>query len=232
MCYSATASFVGAAIIAPAGVASLAMVRDKREIPFAALPLLFAGHQALEGWTWLELDGASDAVLSGWGVHLWVLYAWALLPAYVPWAVWLVERDPRRRRWMVPLMGVGGLLAAFMAVQALQPEIEVSVVGQNLDYHLALPFSALWLALPYVLATCVTPVLSSSRWILGFGVANFVAMSAAALIQSKDYSSMWCTFAAFLSLMILGHYVHQTRQRRRSESGTDLGPAGAAPAPA
>lgn len=230
MCFNAEASFIGAAVIAPAGIAALAMVRDKREIPFAALPLLFAGHQALEGWTWLELDGATNAELSGWGVHLWVLYAWALLPIYVPWSVWLVEPDERRRRWMVPLVAVGGLLAAFMAVQAVQPEVQVTVVGQNLDYHLGLPFSALWLGVPYVLATCLTPILSSFRWIMGFGVANFVAMSAAAIIQSKDYSSMWCTFAAFLSLMIVGHFGYQTWLRRRGDVGPEVGPPGVSPA--
>jgi hypothetical protein len=216
MCFSAEASFVGAAVITTAGVASLALITNKREIPFAALGLLFGAHQALEGWTWLELDGSNDAVLSGFGVHFWVMFAWALLPIYVPISVWLIEKDPRKRRWMTGLIGIGGVLAAFMAVQALQPEIEVSVVDGNLNYHLGLPFSAVFLAVPYVLATCVTPMLSSFRWVRIFGAGNFVAMSLAAFIQAKDYSSIWCTLAAFLSLMILAHYVDQRRQRRQA----------------
>lgn len=179
----------------------------------AALPLLFGIHQALEGWTWLELDGRESAMLSGPGVHSWVIFAWALLPIYVPWAVWLIEEEPRRRRAMSVLMAIGGLLAAFMLVQALQPEVAVRVVNENLDYHLALPFAGWVLAVPYVLATCLTPILSSHMWIRVFGVGNFLAMSAAAFIESRDYSSIWCTMAAFLSLIIFVHYWELRRRR-------------------
>ena len=183
----------------------------------AAMPLLFGIHQALEGWTWLELDGRESAMLSGPGVHSWVIFAWALLPIYVPWAVWLIEEEPRRRRAMSVLMAIGGLLSVFMLVQALQPEVAVRVVNQNLDYRLALPFAGWVLAVPYVLTTCLTPVLSSHLWIRVFGVGNFLAMSAAAFIESRDYSSIWCTMAAFLSLII---FVHYWELRRRRLQGT------------
>lgn len=185
----------------------------------AALPLLFGIHQALEGWTWLELDGSQRAMLSGPGVHSWVIFAWALLPVYVPWAVWLIEDDPRRRRWMSGLLAVGAVLAAFMLVQALQPEIGVRVVNENLDYHLALPFAGWVLAVPYVLATCLTPTLSSHLWIRVFGVGNFIAMGLAAFIESRDYSSIWCTLAAFLSLIIFAHYWDQRHRRIAAAEG-------------
>lgn len=215
MCFSAQASFAGAAVVTGAGVAALTMVDRPREIPFAALPLGFGIHQALEGWTWLSLDGETSARLAGFGVHAWVMFAWALLPIYVPWAVWLIEEDRRRRRIMAVLMGIGGALAVVMAAQALQPEIAVSVVEDNLNYQLDLPFPAWVLAFPYVAATCLTPTLSSRRWIRVFGIGNFVAMAAAAVITAKDYSSVWCTFAAFLSLIIVAHYVEMKRERGR-----------------
>lgn len=210
MCFSAEASFTGAAVIGAAGVGTLALVRKPRELPFAALPLLFAAHQALEGITWLELDGRDEAVLTGWGVHLWVFYAWAFLPLYVSWAVWLIEPDARRRRQMVPLVAIGGALSLFMLTQAFQSGISVRVVDHNLDYQL--PFSPGWLlAIPYVAATCLTPAICTRLWVRVFGIGNFVAMSAAAIIEAKDYSSLWCTFAAFLSLVIFVHYVQIRR---------------------
>jgi len=211
MCFSATASFVGAAVITTAGVAALTMVDDKRQIPYAALPLGFGIHQALEGATWLALDGASSAALTGWGVHLWVVFAWAFLPFYVPFAVWLMEPDPRRRRWLLAPWAVGSVLAVYMLVQALQPEITVAVIDGNLDYQLHVPFLAVVVAVPYVFATCVGPAMSSYRWVAAFGVANFGAMGLATLIEARDYSSIWCTLAAFLSLMIVGHFFRLRR---------------------
>jgi hypothetical protein len=222
MCFSAEASFAGAAVIGAAGVASLALCRRPREIPFAALPFAFGLHQALEGVTWLELNDAPGAVLTGWGVHLWVLYAWALLPTWVPVAVWLIEPEGPRRRMMVPLMAIGVALSAFMLTQAFQSGIEVRVVSGNLDY--VLPFSPGWLlAVPYVAATCLTPTLSTLRWIRVFGIGNFVAMSAAAIIKAQAYSSLWCTFAAFLSLIILAHYLQQRGERQRADRSAGLG---------
>lgn len=211
MCFSATASFAGAAVIGAAGVAALALVEEKRQIPFAALPLGFGVHQALEGVTWLELDGATDAVLTGWGVHAWVMFAWALLPFYVPWSVRVMEPDPQRRRLLLAPVVIGAALALFMVTQALQPGISVAVVDHNLDYQLGVSIPALVLAVPYVFSTCVGPAMSTYRWVAAFGLANFVAMSAAALIAAQAFSSLWCTFAAFLSLMIVGHFAQERR---------------------
>lgn len=219
MCFNATASFVGAAVVTAAGVAALTMVDEKRQIPFAALPLGFGIHQALEGLTWVELGGREGAELSGFGVHAWVLFAWALLPFYVPWSVRLMEPDARRRRWLLAPLGVGSGLALFMTAAALRPSIGVLVVDGNLDYRLDLGFSALVLAVPYVFATCIGPTFSSYRWVIAFGVANFVAMSLAALIQARDYSSIWCTFAAFLSLMIVGHFAAERRRKLQGPIG-------------
>lgn len=221
MCFSATASFAGAAVITAAGVAALAMVEDKRQIPYAALPLGFGIHQALEGVTWLALDGASSAALTGWGVHLWVVFAWALLPFYVPFAVWMMEPDPRRRRWLLAPWAAGSVVAVYMLVQALQPEITVAVIDGNLDYQLHVPFPAVVVAVPYVFATCIGPAMSSYRWVVAFGVANFLAMGLATLIEARDYSSIWCTLAAFLSLMIVAQ-IYQ--ERRGRAAGAETGP--------
>ena len=90
------------------------------------------------------------------------------------------------------------------------------VVDDNLDYRMGIGFSAVWLAFPYVAATCLTPILSTHTWVRAFGIANFLAMGTAALIEAKDYSSIWCTLAAALSLMILGHYLHQRNARAGS----------------
>ncbi|MCK0440693.1 hypothetical protein MUG78_14835 [Gordonia alkaliphila] len=173
-----------------------------------------SGHQALEGWTWLELDGSTDAALSGPGVHMWVMFAWAILPIFIPWSVWLMETDPRRRRWLWAPMVVGGILAVYMAYLAVQPTIEVKVIDSNLDYLLGVPFSAALLAVPYVFATCFAPMMSSARWVIALGVGNLIAMSIAAIIKAADYSSIWCTLAAFLSLIVFGHFVSQARGRK------------------
>jgi hypothetical protein len=133
--------------------------------------------------------------------------------------------NERRKRLLLVPWAVGSALAIYMTVHALEPEIEVLVFEGNLDYHLDLAYSAIVVALPYVFATCIGPLFSSYRWVVAFGVANFVAMSVAAVIEARDFSSLWCTFAAFLSLMIVGHFVNERRKRMESAATPRVAPA-------
>lgn len=81
--------------------------------------------------------------------------------------------------------------------------------------------------MPYVAATCLTPFLSTHGWVRAFGIANFLAMGTAAIIEAKDYSSIWCTLAAALSLMILGHYLVRRRTARTGAPSAGARVAGA-----
>ena len=45
MCFSATANFVGSGVLGAVGVVTLTKVKHRRELLFAALPVLFAIHQ-------------------------------------------------------------------------------------------------------------------------------------------------------------------------------------------
>ncbi len=57
MCFSPEADFTAAAVVGVVGVATLRLVREPRDLLIAALPLLFALHQFVEGFVWLGLQG-------------------------------------------------------------------------------------------------------------------------------------------------------------------------------
>ena len=50
----------------------------------------------------------------------------------------------------------------------------------------------------------------------------------AAAVKAADYSSIWCTIAAFLSLIVFGHFMHQ--YRTRESAGAPVEPRPPAPA--
>ena len=210
MCFSAEASFVGAAVVGGVGVATLTQVRHRKEVLYAALPMSFAVHQFLEGMTWVELNRQECAMLTGWTVHLWVIYAWALLPFWMPLAVWLLEPSPQRKKRILPFIVLGAAMMLYMLTFALRPTIEVRVIDSNLDY--VLPFgSPPLLAIPYILATCASGLFSSYKWVRVFAVGNMVALTIAAIIKAADFSSIWCTLAAMISVIIFFHFREQRR---------------------
>jgi hypothetical protein len=70
MCFSATANFGGSGVLGAVGVVTFTKVKHRRELPFAALPTLFAVHQFIEGFVWLGLDGIlSPEVAHDMGVN-------------------------------------------------------------------------------------------------------------------------------------------------------------------
>src|SRR5277367_2669807 len=104
MCFSATANFVGSGVLGSIGVVTLTKVKHRRELLFAALPMLFAIHQFIEGFVWLGLDGIlSPAVAHDMGAAF-MLYAQGVLPLLLPLSVWLFESDLPSRRRMLPFV--------------------------------------------------------------------------------------------------------------------------------
>jgi hypothetical protein len=95
LCFSATANFVGSGVLGAVGVVTLTKVKHRRELLFAALPILFAIHQFIEGFVWLGLDGVLSSVVAHDMGAAFMLYAQGLLPFLLPLSVVLFE--PTRR---------------------------------------------------------------------------------------------------------------------------------------
>ena len=54
MCFSAAASLAAGGTLSVVGGLTLAKVKNKSELPFASIPLLFGIQQAIEGAVWLS----------------------------------------------------------------------------------------------------------------------------------------------------------------------------------
>ncbi len=84
MCFSATANFVGSGVLGAVGVVTLTKVKHRRELLFAALPMLFAVHQFMEGFVWLGLDGILSPAVAhdvlGGATTLYILWALTAFP--------------------------------------------------------------------------------------------------------------------------------------------------------
>jgi hypothetical protein len=85
-CVSATASFVAAAVNDGISIACLAKADGRREVPLAAMPVLFSVQKFAEGLLWLTLpvapDGSDATVLT----VAFLLFATVLWPVCSPLA--------------------------------------------------------------------------------------------------------------------------------------------------
>ena len=214
MCFSATASFVTAGMTSVVGIVSLNRVKDRRELPLAATPLLFAFQQCVEGLLWLDLPLAPGGAAAHGLTFLFLFFAEVLWPVYASIAVLLIEPDQRRRRLMLVCFAIGvGVSAQMLWSIATRPYGAVILEDHIVYLTGYTPSFAFGLA--YLAATGLPLMLSSHRTVLVLGAIILVGSAVAFVFYWEGFTSVWCFFAAAASLVILGHFEWSRRLRLR-----------------
>ena len=205
MCFSATANFVGSTVLAGVGVVTLTKVKHRRELLFAALPVLFAIHQFIEGFVWLGLDGIlSPKVAHNMGAAF-MLYAQGLLPFILPLSVILFEADAKSRRRMQPFLILGTLTALYILWALTAYPTQVFVKGNSIVYvNQATNNEAV--AVLYVIVTCGSLLFSKIKDMVIFGIANLAILLAVMAFKRYAFTSLWCAYAALASVIILAYF--------------------------
>jgi hypothetical protein len=205
MCFSATANFVGSTVLAGVGVVTLTKVKHRRELLFAALPVLFAIHQFIEGFVWLGLDGIlSPKVAHNMGAAF-MLYAQGLLPFILPLSVILFEADAKSRRRMQPFLILGTLTALYILWALTAYPTQVFVKGNSIVYiNQATNNEAV--AVLYVIVTCGSLLFSKIKDMVIFGIANLAILLAVMAFKRYAFTSLWCAYAAVASVIILAYF--------------------------
>jgi len=212
MCFSATANFVGSAALGTVGVVTLKKVKHRRELLFAALPLLFAIHQFIEGFVWLGLDGIlSPTVTHNMGAAF-MLYAQGLLPFLLPLSIQLFEPDANSRRRMLPflVLGAGTTLYILWALTAFPLQLYVKA---NSIVYINQATNNTAVAILYVIATCGSLFFSKIRMMVVFGAANLAIVVVVMAIKRYAFTSVWCAYAAVASIIILAYFWTSHQQR-------------------
>src|ERR1700678_2682818 len=205
MCFSATANFVGSTALGAVGVVTLTKVKHRRELLFAALPVLFAIHQFIEGFVWLGLDGIlSPAVTHDMGAAF-MLYAQGLLPFLLPLSVLLFEPDGKSRNRMLPFVAIGGgtTLYILWALTAFPTQV---YIRENSIVYINQATNNTVVAVLYVIATCGSLFFSQVRAMVWFGAANLAILLTVMAFKRYAFTSLWCAYAAIASVIILAYF--------------------------
>ena len=212
MCFSATANFVGSAVLGAAGVATLTRVKHRRELLFAALPMLFAVHQFIEGFVWLGLGGIlSPAVAHDMGAAF-MLYAQGLLPFLLPLSVLLFEPNAKSRSRMLPFLVLGGATTLYILWALTAFPLQLYVRGNSIVY-INQATNNMAVALLYVIATCGSLFFSKIKMMVMFGAANLAILLVVMEFKRYAFTSLWCAYAAVASVIILGYFWSSHRHR-------------------
>jgi len=210
MCFSPESSFAVAAVLIPVGGWCLWKARRQASewMLLAAFPLAFAVQQLIEGFVWIAIDaGNADGTLNaGRGFLFFSHFFW---PAYAPLAVMCSEPDPDRRRVIGFMAVIGAVFGASIMVPAvLFPGwLEVGVTDGSIDYRTRLVYDGVVGrdALKVIYAAIILSAffVSTRSGLRLYGMAILASVIFAAVFYPGVFISVWCFFAAILSLCVV-----------------------------
>ncbi len=200
MCFSATASFVAGASLSTLGVITTKKATRKSEIPFAMIPLLFGIQQIAEGVIWLSFQ--FDAVrLNSVMTYVYSIFSHVLWPIYVPFSILLLEPMPWRKKTISTFWLMGIMVGFYLLYFIIKFPVISHVVNKSIVYYS--PHFYIFLVIGFYFAsTCLSGLSSSHKFINLFGLLIFLSAVAAYQFYATSFISVWCFFAAILSMVV------------------------------
>lgn len=211
MCFSPEASFAVGAALVPTAAYCLrsAWVKNPRLIPIAIGPAAFAAQQFAEGVVWLGLHHGDEAQVQA-GARVFLFFALAFWPFLLPLLTAVLETRPGRRRLFAALtvLSVGWFWALYYPI-LVDPEsfLTVRVVHHSIVY--SYPDLAVYRYVPRPALRALYLVFTVGPMVAGpnvFGRLPGLMLAVSVLVAGAvfDYAfiSVWCFFAAALSLYL------------------------------
>ncbi|MCX6733808.1 MAG: hypothetical protein NTX63_03255 [Candidatus Peregrinibacteria bacterium] len=198
MCFSAPVSFIAGAALVATGVATTQKA-PKKEKMIGVVPIIFGVQQLIEGGLWMTLGSAPWSTVFTYG---FLLFAYVIWPVYTPIAVLSIETSPLRRKVLKVSIVLGAVVSGYLLTNMFTHNVMSEITHKgSLVYLQTITF---WKAASvlYVLATCGSCLVSSKKFIRIFGILLCLSLIAAAALYLTSFGSVWCFFAAFLSLWL------------------------------
>lgn len=203
MCFSAPASFIAGTALTAIGFAALRKTEARSEIPFAMIPLLFGIQQLTEGVIWLTFS-YDTPILKQTMTYVYSGFSHVLWPIYVPLAMGLMEAVQWRRKVFLVFGIVGVTVGLYLLYYIVATPMIAEVVGSHIVYN-SPHFYLIPVMIFYLAATCVSCFFSSHGFVKLFGTLMLLSFVASYLVHVMALVSIWCFFAAVLSVLV---YVH------------------------
>lgn len=204
MCFSAAASFTASAVLGVVGIATIARAKNGREVPLAIIPLFFAVQQFIEGLLWVSLRGTQEYALPL--TYLFLFFALLWWPIFAPLATYFIEDVPWRKKIIAGFCVLGIVVGVAQYSAFLWHPTTGEVINKCIFYTAWRPFPQLPIVILYGLATVGASLISSKRIINLFGILSAIFAFIAWRIYAANFSSVWCYFAAVLSLILYFYF--------------------------
>jgi len=215
MCFSATASFTAAGVLAVIGVLTLRQAPSANLRFLASTPLFFALQQMLEGIVWVTLNsGQTNTLLHLIAVYGFLFFAGIFWPVWVPGVLCWLEPNSSRKMILKANLSIGVLIAVFYSLglvligrraEALSHHISYPLLTTESFAHLTTAYGDIGyyiVLLLYALIIVGSCIISSIPYIWVFGLLTGAGLIVSEVFYAYALGSVWCYFTAAMSISL------------------------------
>lgn len=200
MCFSAEASFSIGTVLTVIGAVGCKKIKKWPLKFLAIIPLFFAVQQFSEGFVWLYLNNTIESPVVGHiSKLLYLLFAWVFWPLYIPFAFYLNENERWRKALCLVCFAVGLLVLYVDGMFLYSKEITATIVGHSVYYTESPTYAHIIYGFSVIIPMIFSGI--NKMWIVGFSLlASFIASQ---IIYTVAFTSVWCFFAAAVSILLI-----------------------------
>lgn len=214
MCFSAEASFLSAGLLGLVGVRALYVVKHHAHIPFATIPLLFGVHQLSEGFLWLALSGQIGSWYISWFLYIFLFFSQIVRASRIPYTILFVETCAVQKKILRFLTVLWIIVSTYLLYCLLTFFVSAEIIDTHIYYFLDFPKEPkLYMSILYCIAIVVSPLVSSNSRIRLLWLLLAASLLFTKVFYAYHLISVWCFFAALLSVFVLG-VVDQQRTKK------------------
>ncbi|MEJ6978951.1 DUF6629 family protein [Pedobacter sp. P351] len=203
MCFSASASFIASTALFGGGVASIKQTSRAAQVPFAVIPLMFSIQQLSEGFVWLSLTNSDYSAFEKPSTYVFMFFAQVIWPSLVPLSIYFLEENPLRKKILLILLGIGAAVSIYVTYSLLFYSVKASISSHHIVYYSYFPHQkGLVASVVYLLPTVVPPFISGIKKMNVLGMIIIISLVVTKLFFSRYLVSVWCYFAAIISLIV------------------------------
>lgn len=203
MCFSATASFAASGIIGIIGIAAIKNTDDPKRYLFASIPFLFAIQQFCEGFVWLSLQNEGFFQFQYLSSISFLIFAQIIWPVMVPFSVLLMEKGQANRILCYLSLACGTIFSLYLSYNLSSYNAYAIITDHHIEYRMEYPYKYTYLASALYFISTLLPLFASSQSkVKILGIIIFISFLVSKFYFTDTFISVWCFFAAALSIYI------------------------------
>lgn len=169
---------------------------------FACTPIVFSFHQIAEGFLWLALKNPDFTSWYKPALYGYSFISQPIWPIWVPLTMWLMETDQRRKKILSYFLLLGITASLYMFYCLITYNISAVAENGHIRYYRDFPHLTIMRPVNFV-TIAVTPFFSTLRYTKLLAVAMMGSLIITYFFFTNYLISVWCFFAAILSLLII-----------------------------